>query len=400
VDVLPIPPFSLEASDRAAALPSHSDAVGRRLRVPASDQDLRAAMAVIGLDAIAPEEIGPALRDPLHRYARLFAATAADNTLRGRRADIRGYVTWTQECGLAPIPASGDGLSFQIESYLIALGSTHAPRSVSRIGSSLGLLAQGLGLDTLGAPERRRLAIRAGRRLARTARGTALRGAEKSRLSPADIDYLLAWLASDSSIPDGVRIRDAAIIRVFVDILARRSEVAGLKIGDVRLGKHADLSINDQPAGMLFLARSKSDQEGRGTWCGISPATVSAVESWIEFAELDDGDAPLFRALNRDGTIRASSAGHLSGESMNEMIKRHVRRSGILAARPEIESNISAHSIRRGVARALWEAGRPDREIMELGRWATEKEMRNYVGLPVIRCGALSFLELFPVRET
>jgi hypothetical protein len=111
-------------------------------------------MAVIGLDAVDPEEIGPGLRDPLLRYARLLAATAAANTLRGRRADIRGYVTWAQECGLAPIPTSQGGLSDQIEEFLIRLGSTHAPRSVSRIGSSLGLLAQGLGLDTLGAPER------------------------------------------------------------------------------------------------------------------------------------------------------------------------------------------------------------------------------------------------------
>ncbi len=154
-------------------------------------------------------------------------------------------------------------------------------------------------------------------------------------------------------------------IRVFVDILARRSEVAGLKIGDVRRGKHADLSNNDQPAGMLFLARSKTDQEGAGAWCGISPATVSAVSSWIEFAELDDEDAPLFRALNRDGTIRASSAGHLSGESMNEMINRHVRRSGILAARTEIESNISAHSIDAA------SPGRSGKRAAQIGRsWA------------------------------
>jgi hypothetical protein len=247
-----------------------------------------------------------------------------------------------------------------------------------------------------------RLAIRAGRKLARAARGTELRGAEKSRLSPAEIDDLLAWLASDPSIPSGVRIRDTAIIRVFVDILARQSEVAGLKIGGVRRGRQADLSINDQTAGMLFLARSKTDQEGAGAWCGISWETSTTIDAWIEFAKLGDEDpsAPLFRALKRNGRPRASSTGHLSGDSLNDLIKRHARRSDILAARPEPASDVSAHAIRRGIARALWEAGRSDREIMELGRWSTEKEMRSYVGLTVIRCGALSFLDHLPVRGT
>jgi hypothetical protein len=148
--------------------------------VTASDQDLQAAMALIGLDAIDPPVIEPALRDLLLRYARLLQATAS-SILRGRRADIRGYVAWAQERGLAPIPATGDGLCTQIEGYLTAIGATYARRTVSRISSSLGLLAQGLGLDTLGAPERRRLSIRAGRRLALAARGTARRGAVEIR---------------------------------------------------------------------------------------------------------------------------------------------------------------------------------------------------------------------------
>jgi hypothetical protein len=51
-----------------------------------------------------------------------------------------------------PDPATGDGLCTQIEGYLTAIGATYARRTVSRISSSLGLLAQGLGLETLGAP--------------------------------------------------------------------------------------------------------------------------------------------------------------------------------------------------------------------------------------------------------
>ena len=167
-----------------------------------------------------------------------------------------------------------------------------APRSVTRIGSSLGLLAQALGFDTPGAPERRRLAIRAGRKLARAARGTALQRAEKSRLSPAEIDDLLAWLASDPDIPDGVRIRDAANpgVRRYP-----RPPIGGCRVEDGgRPAWQACGSLDQrQPAGMLFLARSKSEQEARETCAVISPATVSAVESWIEFAELNDEDAPL-----------------------------------------------------------------------------------------------------------
>ena len=170
-DIFPSPSYPLGAPGGATTLPGRSDAVERLLMVTASDQDPEAAMAVIGLDAIDPVVIEPALRDLLLRYARLLEAIAASNNLRERRADIRGYAAWALEHGLAPIPATGDGLCTQIESYLTALGAAHAPRTVSRTSSSLGQLARGLGLETLGAPERRRLAIRVGRRQARAARG-------------------------------------------------------------------------------------------------------------------------------------------------------------------------------------------------------------------------------------
>ncbi len=79
-EILPFPSFPLGAPACATTLPSQSDPIGDRPLITVSDQDLQAAVTVIGLDAIEPEEIGLALRDLLLRYARLLAATAADNT--------------------------------------------------------------------------------------------------------------------------------------------------------------------------------------------------------------------------------------------------------------------------------------------------------------------------------
>lgn len=105
-EIKKLPSYAVAQSVCTAALPSQQVyAAEHPLFVSSTDQDLKAAMVAAGLDAIDPEEIDPALRDLVLRYARLLKAISADETLRGRRADVRGYVEWAQAYGLAPSPS-------------------------------------------------------------------------------------------------------------------------------------------------------------------------------------------------------------------------------------------------------------------------------------------------------
>ena len=99
-----------------------------------------------------------------------------------------------------------------------------------------------------------------------------------------------ASLASNGS--DSLQgLRDAAIVRVMSDTLARISEVAALRCSDVE----ADASSG----GTVLIRASKSDQQGEGSTRYVGPATLAAVNRYREAAEHSAG--PLFRQVRRGG---------------------------------------------------------------------------------------------------
>lgn len=62
---------------------------------------------------------------------------------------------------------------------------------------------------------------------------------------------------------------------------------------------------------------------------------------------------------------------------MLRRLKRHASRAGL--------TGVESHTIRRSVARALYEAGVPEPEIVEVGRWSGLEQMRTYVGIRAAR---------------
>jgi integrase len=341
-----------------------------------SEAELRAALFELGLRTLAPGEVPAARRRALFGLAVAQIGGLAPDTRRVRRSDIRAYVLWAQGLGLPPLPEDDEIFAAQTEAWLRSLGSSHAPSSIRRMASSLAIFAAGIGMAAPGAHRRAQLAARAGRGIARSLRAHT----EKPRLMPKDIGRMIAALEADTTLPRRTRARDGAILRVFADILARRKEVAELTLGAWRPGIPG-----------LFIARSKTDREGRGHLCPVSPATAVAIEVWIEVARLEGRDpaTPLFLPLTKAGGIAAWRP--LSGAALNELVQRHLAR---LDPAPESAGRMTTHAIRRGVARALWKQGMSDKEIMELGRWESVAEMRSYIGLPALRTGAAAFVGL------
>ncbi len=158
-------------------------------------------------------------------------------------------------------------------------------------------------------------------------------------------------------------VRDMALLLIGFAGGFRRSELAAFDLRDV--GFTAEGLV-------LFVGRSKADQERHGAEVGIEAVpesalcAVTALRRWLEAR----GDAPgaLFCRLDRGGNLVAGADGRLLAidpATIARVVKRAVTRTGIGAA------DFSAHSLpgrdddRRGPA------GRPAREGD--GAWAVEE---------------------------
>ncbi len=325
------------------------------------------ALKTMGLEALDPAEIAPEFRDPLIRLASSWEASIASSTLASRRCDLRRFARWCEGHGVLPL-ASDRSLSDLMEAHVADVGRTLSAGSTQRVGSALSALAKALGSDraSRGAQERRRLAVRAAQRSTDTAGKTH----QKPRLTVPEMQAMRAIIEQEAK--SSLRaIRDLAIFDTMCDLLARRSEIKQMLDRDLSLA-----------AGTIRIAYSKTDQSGRGVMFAISPRTVASIEAWLDASCLRDGEErqlgvlPVFVGVMNDGKILLGSDGtpaSMDGRTVARALQRYAKPLGI--------SGVAGHSLRRSMARALYEAGVPEEEIVRKGRWSSLAQMREYVGL-------------------
>lgn len=329
--------------------------------------DLVGALKAMGFGALDPADIAPEFRDPLIRLASSWETSFASSTLESRRCDLRRFARWCDKQGEPPL-TSGCSLSEVMEAHVADVGRTLSAGSTQRVGSALSALAKALGSDhaSRGAQERRRLAVRAAQRSTTPAGKTH----QKPRLTVPEMQTMRAIIEQEST--SSLRaIRDLAIFDTMCDLLARRSEIKQM------LGR--DLSL---AAGTVRITYSKTDQSGRGAMFAISPRTISSIVAWLDASGLhvhdkENPDAlPVFVGVMNDGKIRLGPGGApepMDGKTVARALQRYAERLGI--------SGVAGHSLRRSMARALYEAGVPEEEIVRKGRWSSLYQMREYVGL-------------------
>ena len=115
----------------------------------------------------------------------------------------------------------------------------------------------------------------------------------------AGIGWAHAKAAASLASNGGVSLqglRDAAILRVMSDTLARISEVAALRCADVE----ADAT----GGGTVLIRASKSDQQDEGSTRYVGSATLAAVNRYLEATGHSAG--PLFRQVRRGAQRRAA----------------------------------------------------------------------------------------------
>ena len=193
-------------------------------------------------------------------------------------------------------------------------------------------------------------------------RTLAREGRERGRGQAQGIGWTAAEAAASLASNGGNSlsgIRDAAIIRVASDTLARISEIAALQVADVQA---------DTEGGTVTIRAGKTDQTGEGEARYIGAATLAAVNRWIQAAGIEAG--PLFRRIRKGGSVQDVG---LSAGAVRDVFRKRAQDVDAIAGK------VSGHSFRVGSAQDLARDGASIAELQQAGGWKSAAMPGHYV---------------------
>lgn len=303
----------------------------------------------------ALEEPGPAeleeLLEAAHEYVR---SSRAANTVRAYQSDWRAFSSWCEHRQRRPLPAEPETICL----YLVALARTGA--HAVTIQRRLAAISQAHGAAGHLPSPTSDWRVREVMKGIRRRHGVAPRQ-QKAPLTGGRLRLLVELTPAQSQ----TGLRDRALLLVGHLGAFRRSELVALDREDVE----------EVPEGlMLRLQRSKTDQEGEGTWKAIPRrddpqlCPVRALRTWLEAAEIMAG--PIFRPINRHGQVLPR---RLSDRSVALIVKRACERAGLDPA------SFAGHSLRSGFATAAAQGGASERAIMAQTGHRSAQMVRRYI---------------------
>ncbi|MEU2034589.1 site-specific integrase [Nocardia amamiensis] len=368
--------------------------------------ELRRGVRSVLVDAVALRLVRDRFDDDqagsLRRY---LEASQSANTVRAYRADWVGWAAWCAAEGRQALPA--DALDVAV--YLAAAADARretgewafSPATLERKSAAIAAVHAANGLPSPTRSDVVRLTLRGIRRTRR---------AQPQRKRPVllhTLDQLLGGLPAPGWPTEPARRRDALALLIGFAGALRRSELAGLRIGDVEVS--TDHSTGE-PILLIRLPATKTDPTGAAEQRvalprGRRPATcpVCAFADWLRLREIHAGtgtfgvrswlselvagspdihrchgftgtridpDLPLFPAITRHGAIGDIA---ISGRAVAELVKRYAARAGL---DPDL---FSGHSLRAGFATQAALGGASDREIMRQGRWSNPRTVHGYI---------------------
>ena len=177
-------------------------------------------------------------------------------------------------------------------------------------------------------------------------------------------DILSKMLLSLDSDLKGTR--DKAILLLGYEGMCRRSELVSIRMNDIEIMCQEDRIVDVK----IKLNKSKTDQEGLGTWLQVGELSKYAIIKWLEKSQIKNGF--LFRAINKSGGISES----LTSPQINRILKRVAIKAKLS---DEIIRKISGHSMRVGAAQDLLRSGASLPMLMQRGRWSKPDTVMRYV---------------------
>jgi integrase len=383
--------------------------------VPESVQtELRKGVRSVLIDAAALRLVRERFDDnqagSLRRY---LEASQSANTLRAYRTDWIAWSAWCTAESRQALPADPLDVAVYLAAAADALRHSDdetAPQqwafsaaTLERKAAAIAAVHAANGLPSPTRSDVVRLTLRGIRRTRR---------AQPKRKRPVllhTLEQLLAGLPEPGWPTEPARRRDALALLVGFAGALRRSELAALRISDIRVNLD---HRTGEPLLMVQLPTTKTDPTGvaeqrvalpRGQRPHTCP--VCAFADWLALLEVhaahgntglrswlaetaptspdihrchgfegitlaDYTDQPLFPTITRHGGIATRP---MSGRAIAELIKRYAARAGL---DPTL---FSGHSLRAGFATQAALGGASDREIMRQGRWSNPRTVHGYI---------------------
>lgn len=191
--------------------------------------------------------------------------------------------------------------------------------------------------------------------------------------------YTIAQLrAMTATFPDTARgIRDKAALLVATGAFARRSQLAGLDIGDIRFTRGKIV---------MFIARSKEDQAARGRSLVIDPGAhpasdaVGALREWVNvLGSKGIRSGPLFRRMWKTTYGYTIKGDRLDAEWLGRVVKTAIVEAGISAPSGR---TYRAHSTRASGATMAFRAQKPSVAIARHGGWSEKGTQHHTYNRP------------------
>lgn len=288
-------------------------------------------------------DLSPAALDRLDR-------SIPENTKTAYRRQARDFVAWCEERGRDTLPASAQTLADYV-SHLC--DEDKAPSTIEQAIATVRVAHRQAGYK--GQPD-----TEAALRILKThKRDRAEQGKRKKKAPPVTIDVLRAMVDVANPATLAGR-RDRVMIVLGFAMMARRSELAALRVEDITF---TDDGLT------AFIRSSKTDQEAAGAEVnipnGVHPDTdpVRVIRAWLDtLAEHGHTDGPLLRCINRWGQLQQ---GGMSGAAINERVRKLAVEAGLPNA-----VTFTAHGLRAGGPTEAAKAGQPVSFIADHGRWS------------------------------
>ena len=307
----------------------------------------------------APALVSSSNEEDKARYFRNIADTMAAGSLRAYNCQWRSFCAWADRAGRASFPASPSTVAAYLE-QLEKDGKTAA--TIAQTVAAISKAHKVRGVPSPCSSDE----VKTARKAAARRLGTA-----PHQKAAATSEVVRAIVSSfyDARLID---IRDRALILVGFAGAFRRSELAALRLDDLREEKDA----SGRPVIVITVRRSKTDQTGEGMEKAIFAASgrskkncpVAALRAWIAAAKLE-GNAPLFPRIMKGGHIGADC---MTGEAVALVIKKRAADAGI-------ELDLSGHSLRRGFVTSAVNAGASERSIMNQTGHKSVTTVRRYI---------------------
>jgi integrase len=161
--------------------------------------------------------------------------------------------------------------------------------------------------------------------------------------------------------PDNVTgSRNAALLQVGYEILARRSELTALKLDDV--------TFLDDGTAKIIIRRGKADPYGSGRSGHLSGQTVSQLQKWLNCR--NPNSDWLFQPVYKNVSIPRS----ISYTTVKRVILKSLKTSGV-----DDVGAYSSHSLRVGAAQELLRRGHSTSTIMRAGGWKSVNVLARYL---------------------